>query len=194
VNAALDRVAGALIGLARGADPASFYRGRYRAKVVKVHGNRKRVDVQPEDRDLLPPMSNIPLKVGIPGADPLLVPGHIVLVGWENGRPDRPEASSWDAGSGTTGTIPAELALLADLLELGMRGCTERVYLGTTHAAVMTGFINSLLAAATAFQAAATGPLAGFQPAATSLVVAIQSHKITMEQFDSFLSTRVKVS
>jgi hypothetical protein len=121
VNGELDRVAGAFLGLARGADPAALYRGVYRANVVKQHDNRKRVDVEPEE-DFLPPMSNIPLKVGIPGADPTLVPGHLVLVGWENGRPDRPFAGVWDAGTGVTGTIPRELAfVVGDLLELGAK-------------------------------------------------------------------------
>lgn len=124
MNAALDRVAGALLGLARGADPSAFYRGIYRAKVVKQHANRKRVDVEPED-ELLPDMSNIPLKVGVPGLDPALVPGHMVLVGWENGRPDRPYATAWDAGVGVSGTTPAALAFMGDLIELGGRVSAE---------------------------------------------------------------------
>lgn len=193
-------MAGAFLGLARGADPAALYRGVYRANVVKQHASRKRVDVEPEE-DFLPPMSNIPLKVGIPGADPTLVPGHLVLVGWENGRPDRPYAGTWDAGTGVTGTIPRELAfVVGDLLELGARRNSENPF--ATEAAPMfesyrrpelvrdAALITWIMAASAAIAADSSVPPLLKPPVAAALATL----KVAQENFSGFdfFSTKVR--
>lgn len=111
----LDRQKEALATLARGA-VFDDYSGVFRAKVLKQHPNRRRVDVQPED-PRLPAMSNIPLRVGVPGVEVVILPGHQVLVGFDNGWPDRPYATGWVPGDG--GTVPAKLTLNAQVTELG---------------------------------------------------------------------------
>ncbi len=82
--------------MARRADPLLLYRCFYRARVVAQSADHLRVDVIPEGEDgLLPPMSNVPLRHGIPGLTVDVGGGAYVLVGWENGKPDRPFAGLW---------------------------------------------------------------------------------------------------
>lgn len=121
---ALDRLKAAFVALARGAQPTIDYLAQYRVKVLKQHDNLRRVDLQPEDTRL-PPMSNIPLRVGVPGLDVTIAPGEYLLLGWENGRPDRPYASLWEPG--TQGTTPLKLTLHANVIELGGGGLTPPV-------------------------------------------------------------------
>jgi hypothetical protein len=93
---ASDRLTGPLRAIARRADPRAPYLALYRAKLVAQSADLGRVDVVPEDDDgLLPPMSNIPLRHGLPGASVQLTPGASLLVGWENGKPNRPFAALW---------------------------------------------------------------------------------------------------
>jgi hypothetical protein len=97
-----DRGKGSFAALA-GADPLVDYRAFYRARVVDQapYPNLK-VSVQPIEPKL-PPLTNIPLRVGIPGASVELRLDQgdavFVLVGWENGQPDRPFAALWLAGT-----------------------------------------------------------------------------------------------
>jgi hypothetical protein len=105
VSATDDRLTGPLRNIARHADPLAPYRCLYRAKVLAQSADGLRVDVQPEDSgDLLPLMSNIPLRHGLPGVTVTIVPGAYLLIGWENGRPNRPFAALWanpsSAGAG----------------------------------------------------------------------------------------------
>jgi hypothetical protein len=110
----VDRVLGAFHSIARGAIPDLDYKGTFPAMLLKQHSNRRRVDVAPVD-PRLPRMVDIPLKVGVPGVEVVISPGHLVLVGWENGRPDRPYATLWDPG--TNGT--ERITFHADKIELG---------------------------------------------------------------------------
>jgi hypothetical protein len=111
----LDRFKAAWNALARGAVPNIDYLNLYDGKLVKQHANLRRVDVIPTD-PRLPPMSNIPLLVGLPGAEVVLTPGHDVRIGWSNGWPDRPYACLWDAAPG--GNTPLRVALHAGKVEL----------------------------------------------------------------------------
>jgi hypothetical protein len=115
-GASLGRVKGSFVALARGANPNVDYLAPYRARVLKQHSNLRRVDVAPED-PRLPQMSNIPLEVGVPGAEVTVLPGHWVVVGWKGGRPDRPFASLWE--SGEQGTKPVKTTFHASTVELG---------------------------------------------------------------------------
>jgi hypothetical protein len=112
----LDRMKSAWVALARGAHHAIDYQTFYRAQVLRQHGNGNRLDLKPTD-PRLPQMSNIPLKVGVPGLEVTITPGHFVLVAWENGRPDQPYATLWDPGE--LGTTPIKLTLNAATVELG---------------------------------------------------------------------------
>lgn len=111
-----DRVKASFVALARGAHPTIDYLAHYRARVLKQHANLRRIDIQPDDRRL-PVMANIPLRIGVPGVDVTLAPGHLILVGWENGRPDHPYASLWEPGE--QGTKPLKVTLHASIIELG---------------------------------------------------------------------------
>jgi hypothetical protein len=126
---ALDRVKASFVALARGAHPTIDYLTLYRGRVLKQHDNLARVDVQPEDRRL-PPMANIPLRTGVPGVDVRLRlqdeagqsngAAPLVLVGWENGRPDRPYAALWAAGvPGVARSQIAALIIRGVKVELG---------------------------------------------------------------------------
>jgi hypothetical protein len=119
--AVMDRLLGAFVALARGAQPTIDYQALYRAKVLKQHDNLRRVDLAPSD-PRLPPMSNIPLRVGVPGLDVTISPGHLLLIGWENGQPDHPFACLWEAGTEGDGTLPLKLTLNATVIELGGAG------------------------------------------------------------------------
>lgn len=111
----LDRPKGSFAALAAVRPTADFER-LFRAKVLKQHTNLKRVDVQPDDPKL-PPMSNIPLRIGVPGLDVTVAPGHRLAVGWEDGQPDRPMAALWEPG--TQGTKPLKETFHAEVIELG---------------------------------------------------------------------------
>lgn len=123
-----DRLKGAFRALARGAFPEALYSRVWRAKMVRQK-SALRVDVEPYDLRL-PPMANIPLKVGAPGVEVKIPPGHDVAVGWEDGRPDRPYATQWTPG--LAGTKPLEVTMHADSLNLG-GPAEEQVILGTSY-------------------------------------------------------------
>ena len=112
----MDRLTERLFSVARAALAGSDYVGTFRAKLLKGHPNLRRVDVQPDSPDL-PPLTNIPLKVGVPGIEVTLPSGHIIQVQWEDGRPDRPFATLWDPGTG--GAKPLKATWHTDVLELG---------------------------------------------------------------------------
>lgn len=110
-----DRLKGAFTALA-GPVPTKVYEVLYRARVLKQHPNLKRLDLQADQAEL-PPLSNIPLRIGVPGLDATIPPGHSVLISWENGQPDRPYASLWEPG--TLGTTPLKLTYYGNFIELG---------------------------------------------------------------------------
>lgn len=113
--AAFDRPKGSLAALS-GVCPTLDYQRVYRCKVLKQHADLRRVDVQPDD-PRLPPMSAIPLRVGIPGLDVTITKGHRLSVGWDDGQPDLPFAALWEPG--TLGTTPVKVTFNAGVMELG---------------------------------------------------------------------------
>jgi hypothetical protein len=115
--------------LAAPADALLRYRCMYRAKVVSQNSDLLRVGLKPEEA-LLPSMANVPLRTGIPGLTAKVSAGAIVLVGWENGKPNRPFAAMWASpsgrgegnargDSGEGGGAVVKLTLVADTTELG---------------------------------------------------------------------------
>lgn len=140
-------------------------------------------------------MSNLPLKVGVPGADLELKPGHFVLVGWENGRPDRPYVTDWE--SGADDAIPLKVALRALLLELGGDGVTpvvEWALLGSTTSEVLLQLATQMGIAAAALQAASVGACAPLQAGHAALNAALQTFIDQHAASNGFKSTTVKVA
>lgn len=186
--AALDRVKSAFAALALTADPRQPYQNLYRAKVVKQSSNLKRVDVVPVD-PLLPSMANIPLKFGVPGIDAKINPGHFVLVGWEDARPDKPYATVWDPG--TSGTVPVELIVNAVLIKLGSSGAAEQLVLGTSYRAKEGPFIQQLVTwmlAVTAAIAADTGIPSDLRAAVSAALSPIPGMSAPLFPATAFLS------
>jgi hypothetical protein len=170
VNA--DRLKGGFAALAR--DPLALYSNLYRAKVVRQLGNLRRVDVVPTD-PRLPPMSNIPLLVGVPGMEARILPGHFVLVGWENGHPDKPFATLWAPGE--SGTKPVQATIHASALELGGKA-VEPVIKGGTYVAAEKAWFVAFTAWAAAV-AAAIAADAGVAPPLKATLAAAQAALVT---------------
>lgn len=116
-----DAIKRGIFAVMRSARPTVDYFAFYRAEVIAQSGDRKTVDVKPDD-DRLPPMSKVKLKLGIPGATVEVTKGAGIMVGWENGDPQRPYAESWDKGANTI-----VLSLTAGKIELGGEGLVPNV-------------------------------------------------------------------
>jgi hypothetical protein len=190
-----DRLKSALGKIARGADPRAPYGNLYRANVRALRGTT-RIDVEPDD-PAIPPMANIPLKVGVPGLEVELVPGHVVMVGWENRRPDRPYATTWSPGA--EGTIPKRTTVYADAVELGGRG-GERAVLGDTFMDALNSLLtdgigpsvpgvpNNLTEVFNQLQAVSAGPLAPLKPFFLAGMAILQLYAQQVQAAGSFLS------
>lgn len=120
----------------------------YRAEVKATNGDGSRLDVQPENPKI-PPAQGVPVRVGIPGATALIQPGGIVLIGWENGDPNRPYCvPSWENGAtvmklvfnGQTVILGSESG--ADFVALSTKVMTELNKIASTfnsHIHIVTG-------------------------------------------------------
>jgi hypothetical protein len=75
--------------------PTPIYFGTYPAKVVKQSGDLSLVDVIPLVTETLPPMSNVPIRIGVPGVRISVEPGAFVMVGWDGGDPAKAYAGLW---------------------------------------------------------------------------------------------------
>ena len=110
-----DRIKEAHYSVARAALPVPIYEGVFPCQLVKqptdflVDAN----PIAPLDA-ILPPLSNVPLHVGIPGAIVRVKPGSTVLIGWENGDPARIYAALWAKGAGVS-----DLVFQADKVGIG---------------------------------------------------------------------------
>jgi hypothetical protein len=123
----VDRLLGAFQSIARGADPRLPYRTLYGAVVEsQAPLPSLTVSVRPDDDRLLPRMVDIPLRTGVPGVDVVLKIGGKpikVLVGWEDGRPDRPYAALWPSGRENAQRDSIERVIIRGLtVELGDEG------------------------------------------------------------------------
>ena len=143
-----DRAAGAWIDLQRLQDPMGLYARQYRARVVAQSDDAETVDVRPDDPSL-PDMSKIDLRHGIPGARVSVAMGTYVLVGWDDGRPDRPFAALWKRDSHAL-----KVSLVADRLNLGDRTAAEAFVHGTSYRAAEDTLLAGLQAGLTAMQSA----------------------------------------
>lgn len=196
MGVASDRLKGGFAALAR--DPLDLYRNLYRARVVRQLGNLQRVDVEPTD-PRLPPMSNIPLRVGVPGLEAQILPGHFVMVGWENGHPDKPFATMWAPGE--SGTKPVATTIHASSLSLG-GVAVEAVIHGTSHILalkaleaqqqLMNAVLAALAVALAAPAAAAIGGPAQTAAAAVASVATATAAAAATFQAGQYLSTVVR--
>lgn len=95
---AIERIVRRLLGY-YSAGPVD-YLALYPGRVVSQSGSK--VDVQ-LDTDRIPSPSNVPLRLGVPGATANLnVAGGVrVLVGWDGGDPQKPYAHLFDQSAAT---------------------------------------------------------------------------------------------
>jgi hypothetical protein len=124
-----DALKKALFAVIRSERPGIDYLAHYQAKVVGQSADRSTVDVHPE-HPRLAPMSKVPLKLGIPGTTAKIEPGALVVVGWADGDPQKPEAYLF--GKGATTVV---LSITAGKVELGgegLRPLLDQIVIGAT--------------------------------------------------------------
>lgn len=98
-DAARDRVKEELVRLVRAAFPRLAYLARYPARVVARAADGSTVDVQPDD-PLMPPLSRVELRHGLPGVTAVVARGARVLVAFDAGDPGRPYVDgTWESGA-----------------------------------------------------------------------------------------------
>lgn len=115
ITGTLRAVVRAIVGLPAdpGAPPDLLRLGLYPARVDVCAADGSKMDVTPAD-GRISPAKNCRVRVGIAGATAEVLPGCVVLLGWERGDPGKPYCLPiWDIGS----TV-RRLTLEAQLLEL----------------------------------------------------------------------------
>lgn len=73
------------------------YHAQYVARVVTQHDDGS-IDVVP-DTDKIPPMTEVPIRYGVPGVSAKVKPGARVLIGFEAGDASRPIATVWESAA-----------------------------------------------------------------------------------------------
>jgi hypothetical protein len=104
-SSSLDRLKSSLQAIVRTfADSPLDYKAMYPAKVVSQSGNQ--LELLPDDTRI-PPLSNVPMRLGVPGITATVAPGSRVLLGWAAGDPQKPVATLWESSSVTSLNISA---------------------------------------------------------------------------------------
>lgn len=99
-----------------------WYHGVYSYRVVGGSGGY--LDLQPEDTSVgLPPLQNVPVRVGAYGARGTPANNCGVLVGFKNGRPSDPYVHSFE-GEWSSASIPTESDIFATLVKIGDAAAT----------------------------------------------------------------------
>jgi hypothetical protein len=62
--------------------------------------------------------------------------GSYLLVGWDDGRPDRPFAALW-----TTGILPSKVSIQGEDIRLGSSGASHRVMKGDVYQKALNEFL-----------------------------------------------------
>lgn len=98
------------------------YLAWYRAEVVGQNGDFS-LELRPKDARV-PPLSKVPIRHGLPGYSVKVKKGALVLLGWEDGDPQRPVAALWESGvvEEVVFTATGELALNAAKVKLTAAG------------------------------------------------------------------------
>ena len=105
ISQQLSDVVRAIVGLSLdpGTPPIIEKLAAYRAEVRVASSDGKTLDVKPENEDISSTgMSQVPVRVGIPGLTAVVVPGttSVVLIGFEGGDPSRPYCMpAWEMGA-----------------------------------------------------------------------------------------------
>ena len=181
-----DRSLAAWNGMQDAQDPMGAYARMYRAKVVAQSDDADQVDVRPDD-SLLPDMAAIPLRHGIPGLRVQVALGSYLLVGWDNGRPDKPFAALWGPG-----VHVVKVSFVADQIKLGSRDAHEAFVLGTSYRAAEDAMLAGLQAAFSALAAACSaGPLGPLQPGMQAALATLQQFISAASSRSGFLSPKV---
>lgn len=155
----LDRLKAAAKSL-QALDPLHLYRCLYRAKVIAQAGGT--VDARPID-SRVPDMAGIPLRHGIPGLTVQVQPGCTVMVGWEDGKPDRPFAALWSTDAAAVQVVVdgASIALGGNAVDFAFKGTSAATALATVIGAIGTGMGALLQPQAAAACAAFVSALPG---------------------------------
>lgn len=117
---AVDRVRGAIDRLVERSASRVDLLARYEARVVRQSPVDDSLELVPEDTRI-PPLSDVPLRVPMPGCRILVAGGARVLLGWERGDPTRPYAESFTTSGGAT----TRLDVKADEVRLGDPGSAQ---------------------------------------------------------------------
>jgi len=88
-----DRIKQALLGLIEGHTARFDFFAFYPARVAAQNADGT-LEVQP-DSAAVPPVSQVPIRLGVPGVKVKVAAGCRVLVGFEGGDPRRPVATLW---------------------------------------------------------------------------------------------------
>lgn len=131
----LDRLKKALVCFIERALQRVDYYALYTAKVVKQNTNGT-LELQPEDarfQALLPGLTSVPIRYGIPGVKVEIPAGGRVAVGFEGGNPQFPVVVFWD------NSLVTKLVMEADKIYLGGDTLTEPAAKGQTLETYLTG-------------------------------------------------------
>ena len=180
-----DRSQAAWDGLQSAQDPMGLYARMYRAKVVAQDDDSDQVDVRP-DLPLLPDMAKISIRHGVPGLRVSVELGSYVLIGWDDGRPDRPFAALW-----TAGTKVKKASIVCPDLRLGGRGAHEHLIYGDSYRQAEDALLAGLQAGVSALQSAAQGPYMPLMPGVMTCLQAITTFQAAAAAARGFLSDEV---
>jgi hypothetical protein len=169
-------------------DPTGLYARMYRARVVAQSDDADLVDVRPDD-PRLPDMAKLPLRHGVPGLRVSVAMGSYLLVGWDNGRPDKAFAALWNPD-----VHVIKVSFVADRVNLASRTATEGVVEGTSYRAdedqLFSGLLQGLMAMAAASSMGPTSPL---QPGIQQAILALNTFTVKAAARQGYVSPKVFV-
>jgi hypothetical protein len=167
-------------------DPLGLYSRTYRARVVAQAENAEEVDVRPDD-PRLPEMAKIPLRHGVPGLRVWVGLGSYLLVGWDDGRPDRAFAALWSSH-----TKIRRIAFVGDDIRLASLDADQAFVRGTAYRAAEDEMLAGLEAGLSMMGSAAQGSMMALQPGIARALSAVQTFKAKAAAGAGFLSPKVK--
>ena len=157
----LDRVteplARVVAGLLPGVDYLAWYRARVVRQTLSPTTGKMTVDVTPDDARI-PPLSGVPLRLGLPAVEVQASPNAYVLVGWANGDPAKPQAALWDGGESDAIKMVFNAAQLFLGGEAGAEPPTKGITYRTAEDAFLSAIVVAVSAALTASGAGAAIP------------------------------------
>jgi len=180
-----DRVKGAWSSIQNLQDPMGAYARMYRAKVVAQTGDADEVGVRPDDTSL-PDMARVPLRHGIPGAHVQVALGSYVLVGWDDGRPDKAFAALWNSDAHAI-----KVSFAADVLNLGGQSAGHPVPQGDLQKAAIEGFADAVSRYALAIGPTADPPPPG-SPVGVNTAALVAA--VTALKAGAYLSENVRTT